>query len=164
MPVTIKGMDRLLSELDAFGANIPRALGVAGRKAMVEAIEKPAKKACPVDNGRLRASINTVAQIGASGANIQTGTNVFYGVYVEYGTGIYAVNGNGRKTPWAYVYTGKKGPQGVRITRGQKPHPFLGRAVEFYGSSIPDKVAESLKAQIAKACEKKRLAAISEEV
>jgi len=46
-------------------------------------IEGAAKRKCPVDTGRLRASINTKQQ---KGNTIQVGTNVEYAPYVEYGT------------------------------------------------------------------------------
>ena len=54
------------------------------------------------------------------------GTNVEYGPYLEYGTGIWAEGGNGRKTPWAFPLA-----DGTwRMTRGMKPHPFLRPALD----------------------------------
>ena len=49
-------------------------------------VEGDAKRMCPVDTGRLRASITH--EIERSGDEVigRVGTNVEYGVYVEYGT------------------------------------------------------------------------------
>jgi hypothetical protein len=48
-------------------------------------------------------------------------TNVEYGIYVEFGTGIYAENGMGRKPGWVY-----KDPEGkFHYTEGMKATPFL---------------------------------------
>ena len=49
------------------------------------AIERDAKRKCPVDTGRLRGSISTdLSQINSYEATI--GTNVEYAIHVEYGT------------------------------------------------------------------------------
>ena len=53
-------------------------------------------------------------------------SNLFYSVYVELGTGIFAEKGNGRKTPWVWQdFNGK-----WHFTRGMAPRPFLRPAVE----------------------------------
>ena len=49
------------------------------------------------------------------------GTNKQYAPYVEYGTGLFAREGNGRQTPWSYQDA--KGEW--HSTKGQKPQPFL---------------------------------------
>ncbi|AGK96801.1 Bacteriophage protein of unknown function (DUF646) [Clostridium pasteurianum] len=44
-----------------------------------------------------------------------------YAKYLEYGTGIYAVNGDGRQTPWCYVSnTGV-----LNFTQGMRAKPFM---------------------------------------
>lgn len=89
-------------------------------------IQNSAIKRVPVDTGRLRSSI--VYRIKPREAII--GTNVKYAAFVEFGTGIYAEGGKGRKTPWVYHRgRGKKG-RFVR-TRGNKPQPFLVPAFAF---------------------------------
>ena len=67
----------------------------AGLTASVIFVQSDAKLRCPVDLGRLRNSITY--QISKEKALI--GTNVEYAVYVEFGTGIYAEGGKGRKDP-----------------------------------------------------------------
>lgn len=49
-----------------------------------------------------------------------------YAIYVEKGTGMYAEDGNGRRTPW--VYYDRKSDQ-YFYTKGQEPQPFLRPAV-----------------------------------
>jgi len=72
-----------------------------------------------VDTGRLRASIQIEMFIDGLGAGI--GTRVHYAPYLEFGTGIYAVEGDGRKTGW--FYTDRLGK--TWFTRGIVPSPFL---------------------------------------
>lgn len=102
----------------------------AARKRALEKVgltaEKHAKenltKFPRVDTGRLRNSVSHVS--GESGAYI--GTNVEYAVYVEVGTGIYASDGRGRKTPWVYMDDEGK----YHVTRGMEASHFLKNAAE----------------------------------
>jgi HK97 gp10 family phage protein len=90
-------------------------------------VESQAKQNCPVDIGILRASITSETEVTASEIVGRVGTNEEYGPYVHNGTGIYAKDGNGRKTPWGYtVRAGKH--KGFHWTKGQRPQPFLENA------------------------------------
>ena len=63
-----------------------------------QVIENKAKELCPVDDGVLRASITHKVQESAVGTITGTvGTGVEYAPYVHQGTGLFAVNGDGRK-------------------------------------------------------------------
>lgn len=87
-------------------------------------IENQAKQNCPVDQGFLRASITSETEVAAEEIVGRIGSNLEYAPYVHNGTGIYAVAGDGRKTPWGYtVKAGKH--KGFHWTHGQKPNPFL---------------------------------------
>ena len=87
-----------------------------------QVIENKAKELCPVDDGVLRASITHKVQESSVGTITGTvGTGVEYAPYVHQGTGLFAVNGDGRKEPW--VYKDVKGQ--FHKTIGQKPQPFL---------------------------------------
>lgn len=87
-------------------------------------VENQAKQDCPVDEGILRASITSEVDVTESAIVGRVGSNLEYAPYVHNGTGIYAKDGDGRKTPWAYkVKSGKH--KGFHFTRGQRPHPFL---------------------------------------
>ena len=80
-------------------------------------VENEAKRLCPVDTGDLRNSITHEVNDGVG----IVGTNKEYAPYVEYGTGIFAVEGNGRDTPWSY----QDDEGNWHTTVGQKPQPFL---------------------------------------
>lgn len=88
--------------------------------------------------GRLQ---NSIAHRVGDG-EVVVGTNVDYAKYVEYGTGIHASDGNGRKTPWAY--TGADGQ--VHWTRGIKPAHFLKRAIEEHVPEYRQLLEQSLSA------------------
>lgn len=90
-------------------------------------VESQAKQNCPVDIGILRASIVSETEVTASEIVGRIGSNEEYAPYVHNGTGIYAKDGNGRKTPWGYtVRAGKH--KGFHWTQGQRPQPFLENA------------------------------------
>ncbi|MDA1478363.1 HK97-gp10 family putative phage morphogenesis protein [Bacillus changyiensis] len=82
----------------------------------------------PVDEGNLKNSIEINYYDGGLKAKITVGAS--YGIYVEFGTGIYSVSGKGRKTPW--VYFDEKLGRYV-FTRGMHAQPFFFPAVESGG-------------------------------
>lgn len=49
-------------------------------------VQNNGRRFCPVDTGRLRASVQAVPGEDARGPFVDVGTNVEYGPYVEYGT------------------------------------------------------------------------------
>lgn len=71
----------------------------------------------PVDTGNLKNSYTHRVEAD----RVHIGTNTKYAIYVELGTGVHAENGNGRKTPWAFM--GNDG--NWYFTRGSKPQPHL---------------------------------------
>lgn len=96
-----------------------------------------------IRTGNLRNSItHTMEEMEDGSIIIAVGSNVEYAPYVELGTGIYAEDGNGRKTPWRYQ--DHKG--NWHKTRGMPPRPYLRPAVMNY----IDKYKEVLKAELSK--------------
>jgi HK97 gp10 family phage protein len=88
-----------------------------------ELLEGAAKLLAPVGlSGELRNKISHRVYARGEEAGVAVGTDIEYGIYVEKGTGIYAVDGNGRKTPWIY-YDPLSGE--YHWTQGMKPQPFL---------------------------------------
>ncbi|MBA4274020.1 MAG: hypothetical protein C0436_00040 [Alphaproteobacteria bacterium] len=86
-----------------------------------QAIRSEAVARAPVASGNLRSSIQVEAYSDNGVPVSETGPTAEYAPYVEYGTGIYAVNGDGRKTPWWY-----QTPEGEWIrTRGGRAKPFM---------------------------------------
>lgn len=90
-------------------------------------IERDAKKNCPIDQGQLRASMQHDVSFNSDEIIGIVSNSSEYAPYVHQGTGIYAKDSNGRKTPWKYeALAGKY--KGWHITKGQKPQPFLEKA------------------------------------
>ena len=121
------------------------------RAAMAEgalAIEGEAKRRCPVDTGRLRGSITTAATIEDDEKVVaRVGTNVEYAAAVEYGTGVFAENGNGRETPWVWKGDGKK-HGGWHTTSGYAAKPFLRPAYEARKLDAMKIIAEHLRQKL----------------
>ncbi len=78
-----------------------------------------------VRTGNLRNSITHDAVADEHSVTIAVGSAVEYAPYVELGTGVYAEDDKGRKTPWMY-----QDAQGNwHKTSGMQPRPFLRPAV-----------------------------------
>jgi len=88
-------------------------------------IKSQAQALAPVDDGNLRKSIEI--RYWNKGLSAEIIVGAAYGIYVEYGTGIYAKKGNGRKDPW--VYWSEKLGRFV-YTRGMKAQPYWTPAIE----------------------------------
>ena len=112
-----------------FHSDVRRAKGklkeneYAALKAVGEFVEGAASLLAPVDLGNLSGSIKH----DVDGHAVHIGTNVEYAPYQEFGTGIYAEEGNGRKGGWTYQdpKTGE-----FVFTFGNEPQPFLRPAGE----------------------------------
>ena len=89
-----------------------------GAKVLIEGM----KERAAVDTGDMRDSIQShITESSIEKIEDEVGPEVKYAIYQEYGTGIYAENGQGRSTPW--VYRRKDGT--FITTRGNRPHPFV---------------------------------------
>jgi len=98
-----------------------------------------ASRNAPVDLGALRNSYSH--DIDAKDARVRIGSKEKYAIYVEKGTGIYAEDGNGRKTPWIYIDRNGVGHR----TSGQRPQPHLTPAGEDNIDTIIRIIANNLK-------------------
>lgn len=137
MSIEIQGAEELLVKFSKMkdGATI--------RKGMQQAcalVEASAKETAPVDSGALRRSI--ASRIEDGGTTIQgiVYTPLEYAPYVEYGTGIFAEGGNGRKTPW--LYDDDNGE--THFTRGQHPHPYMRPALSDNRNQITQLLGEGI--------------------
>ena len=93
-----------------------------------------AKEKVGVGTGALRADTRSLGvEIVGDEVRGSVGNSLEHAIYHHQGTGIYAVNGNGRKTPWVYEdpKTGEK-----IYTRGSKPNPYLKDTIEQEQSTI----------------------------
>ena len=87
-----------------------------------------------VDTGALRADTKSLgAKVIGDEVHGSVGNTLDYALYHHQGTGIYALNGDGRKTPWVYEdpKTGEK-----IYTRGSNPNPYLKDTIEQEQSTI----------------------------
>jgi len=119
--------DTVIEGLSALEQKFKRMQKPAAYKAVLQkacrVVEADTKKRAHRVTGNLKASITH--EIVTEGGNLvgYVGTNLEYAPYEEFGTGLYAENGNGRKkVPWAYT----DADTGELIwTKGNHPHPFL---------------------------------------
>lgn len=82
-------------------------------------VEGQAVLLAPVSTSRLKQSIDYIVDDDELVGYV--GTNVDYAIYVEFGTGEFAENGNGRKGGWMYI-----DPSGEWFfTWGIEPQPYL---------------------------------------
>lgn len=102
----------ILNEIEQKTAAALEAIGITA--------EAYAKMLTPVNTGRLRRSISHTV----NGDSVYIGTNVPYAVWHEYGTGVYAEDGSGRKSPWAFQDSKGK----WHYTKGVPPKHMLKRA------------------------------------
>lgn len=134
MNVEVKGVDELIVKLNnmADESKIQQQLGLA-----CALVERSAKMKAPKDTGALRRSITSKVD-GLTGIVF---TPLEYAPYVEYGTGLFAENGAGRKdVPWNYQ--DDKGEW--HSTRGQKPQPFMRPALNENRTEIIRIIKEGL--------------------
>lgn len=99
---------------------------------------------CPVDTGELQQSIKSETP----GPNDEpvgiVGTNKEYGPYVEMGTGLFAVGGDGRHKPWSYKDVRGK----THYCIGQEPQPFLGPALRDNMDQVAELIAEGVRKDV----------------
>ena len=102
----------ILKELEKKTAASLEAVGITA--------EGFAKRSTPVDLGTLRNSMTHAVRDD----DVYIGSNIPYAGFVELGTGIYASDGKGRKSPWSYQDKNGKWHR----TKGMKPHHMLKKA------------------------------------
>ena len=142
MKITIKG-SRLKLNKSLIDKKVREALEVALAEGAA-IISTDASNRAPVDMGNLTNSITYEVRVSKDGYRGIVFTNVEYAPYVEYGTGLYAENGRGRKTGWYY-----KNSRGDWIfTRGQRPQPFLRPALEDNQAQVLKRIADKMRGSL----------------
>lgn len=139
---TIDGLDKLFNKLDALQSYkvIQRGLEQAALRVLTTA-----RQEAPVDDGSLRASI--VKDVDLANQTATVGTPLDYAPYVEFGTGLYAANGDGRKdVPWSY----QDAEGNWHTTAGQQPQPFLETALDVNKKKIRDDFKNEIKKELQK--------------
>lgn len=124
--ITLEGMDGVKAALEQLtsGEHMQNALERAG-----EVVRSDAAGNCPVRTGRLAGSITSTVE----GNTAVIGTNVEYGIYVEFGTGSKGDPSVAhRQGSWKAKIPGV----GWRYVSGQAAQPFLVPALKNNVSQI----------------------------
>lgn len=106
---------------DAVGAAIERAIAAGLEEAggeFVAQVERNSREDTGDTKGSFRYKVN--------GHGVEVGSNLENAIWEEFGTGIHAEKGDGRKTPWGYTdrhgkYHRTRGKRGTRaLTKAMK--------------------------------------------
>lgn len=136
--IELQGADELITKLEKFAnaENIESAI-----KQSCLLVERDAKEKAPKGNGELRRSITSKVENSEENIEGVVYTPLFYAPYVEYGTGLFAEGGNGRKdVPWSYQ--DEKGEW--HSTSGMEPQPYLRPALNENRDKILELIKEAL--------------------
>lgn len=120
-------------EFQDFSIQVKKAVDDAAIKFLEEAaseIESQAQRNSRVDTGQLKGSWKHIVDVGDMKATI--GSPLENAIWEEFGTGEYAVNGDGRKGGWSYQ--DDKGDW--HHTHGKKPNRTLQRAFESKKNAV----------------------------
>lgn len=135
--VEFKGLDKIIAKLDKMQDT---STIVSAIQDACNLVEGSAKDKAPKDTGALRRSITNRVEVVGNEVDGIVFTPLEYAPYIEYGTGMYAENGNGRQTPW--VYKDDKGK--YHYTHGQHPQPFMRPALKENEQNIKKKLKEGI--------------------
>lgn len=107
-----------------------------------EHIKTNMRMRCAHDSVWTIANVQVESYVTDGGAESETGcaTDSMVPIYLEYGTGIHAVNGDGRKTPWTYY--DEETDQFFR-THGMEAQPFAQPGFDAAKPGI-DRLAEKV--------------------
>jgi HK97 gp10 family phage protein len=117
--VTIEG-EVFKGSQEKMARAINRSLRIAAIR-----VQADARLDAPRRYGGLGNSINY--EVDMPNLRSTVGSNLEYAPYVEKGTGVHAVGGDGRKTPWTYYSNELKS---FITTTGMKAQPYLVPALE----------------------------------
>lgn len=139
MNSSMEGAEELIKKLDSI-ADTEKLKQSIGRGC--EIVIRSAITKAPKDTGALRRSIQRKIEVVGSDVVGTVYTPLEYAPYIEYGTGLFAEGGNGRKdVPWNYQDDNGH----WHSTSGIKPHPFLRPALEENKKEIVEEISKNLK-------------------
>lgn len=117
--IKIDNLDGVLKAIEGV-ANTGDIKQVLGKACAL--VERSAKKNAPKGTGELRRSITSEVREQDNTLVGVVFTPLEYAPYIEYGTGLFAEDGNGRQdVPWHY----KDDEGNWHTTSGMKPQPFM---------------------------------------
>lgn len=130
LDVVLSELDRKISD-EALKRNVSQACAI---------VEREAKMKAPKDTGALRRSIHSITKEEDGQIVGTVFSDVEYAPYVEYGTGLFAEDGDGKKNPWSYQDDKGK----WHTTSGMRPQPFLRPAFAENREKIKQKLMEGI--------------------
>ena len=135
--IELQGYDKILYKLNQLYDldGVKNGMGKA-----CSLVEREAKHKAPKDTGALRRSITSKVEVDGDTIDGIIYTPLEYAPYVEYGTGLFAENGNGRQTPW--LYEDDKGE--THFTHGQYPQPYMRPALNENRQKVVELIKEGL--------------------
>jgi HK97 gp10 family phage protein len=138
MKITFNGFDDILDTID--GIIDVNNLEQAMKKAVLT-VEREAKMNAPRGTGDLARSITSKVETNGNEVIGTVFTPLEYAPYVEYGTGLFAEAGDGRKdVPWNY----QDDEGNWHSTSGQHPQPFMRPALDENREQILKILAEGV--------------------
>ena len=110
--IKIEGLEALLDALESI-VDINKLENAVGKACAL--VERTAKQKAPKGNGELARSITSKTSRDGDNPVGVVFTPLEYAPYVEFGTGLFAENGDGRKeVPWVYIEGGSGGGSGKK--------------------------------------------------
>lgn len=131
--MAVEGLRELMAKLDSMQGNSTEALKKGIGRACAR-IQADAKQNCPVDTGRLRASIVTEVHTEGNTVVGTVGTNVEYAPWVEFGTGQAGDQSVEHRQDW----------------KGRPAKPFLYPAFRANRDKIENDITDSIANEIIK--------------
>lgn len=126
-------------------AQVIAALDAATEAYLYEAggeLEAQVKRNTKVGSGQLKNS--WTYRVDESKGEVTVGSPLENAIWEEFGTGEYALNGDGRKGGWVYRDDNGK----FHFTIGKKPHRAFHRAFTSLKSALIRRAEETLKARL----------------
>lgn len=97
-----------------------------------------------VDTGQTRGSYQYKVSEGASESTVHVGSNLQNAIWEEYGTGEYALHGDGRKGGWFYKDARGQG----HFTKGKRPNRPLYNAFNSLREKLKRRLGEIIMSRL----------------
>lgn len=165
--VEIENIGKFIKKLNNIGnMDLSNAMALCGQRVKDQA--KIELMHSGISNSGEGGLVGSIDYLVIDEHTVEIGSPNKYALYVHEGTGIHAVNKNGRTTPWSYpatdemvakygvpnedggyinAYQDASGQWYIR-TKGQKPKPFLTNALNKEETNIQKIINDAVKEQI----------------
>lgn len=132
-----------IADIKGYKENLYAQLHTNLDKASAKILEE-ARDNAPIDIGTMREDSGHYTKEEDNNLISYIGFMKFYAVYVHQGTGLFALHGDGRQTPWWWKGTTEKW-KGWHYTHGQTPKQFLWDSLTGHIEILPILLAEGLE-------------------